>query len=724
MYTSNPPHPTLVEALEPRRLLSVVPATPAQTLPFQRIVLDPNQNGEALEKAFADIDGDGRMDAVIGQRNGIGIQWYSFPASGVPTQPWQKYNVTPTGDSYEDLIIKDVNGDGVVDVIAGINNQVWWYENPRGHGGNPRTENWVAHQIGNFQAHDFVIGDFDRDGKFDIAANTAIYFQNNSDSWTTVSGANYSRAGTGVALLDIGEGRFGPTPLPQSTGGRPGNIIRPTGNLPIDLVGSGPASGAHAIYWYENPLHHNGNPRTDPWIRHYVGPVFDPNYSFVGYCYEMLDVNRDGRVDILAAQGEQPNDFAPPPVEGISWWEAPLDRRNGTWIKHTISSSITNVHRMRVGDVNLDGLPDLVIAEQEQSPADRVAVLYNLGGSGDVWAMQVLSTGSGHNINIADIDGAGDLDFINSPHGLYGAAHPIEIYVNGLRTPASSAPLILKQPSSATVQAGQSTTLVVATRGATPMSYQWTKNGADIAGAMNSYLTISNANIADDGAQYAARITNPLGSLTSDAATLSVTPVTSVFVSDLNPTFQSNGYGPYERDRSNGENGANDGHTITLNGVTYAKGLGVHAASELRYALGGQFQSFSADVGVDDEVGSAGSIVFQVWTDGTKIYDSGTMTGTTVTRSVSVSVAGKNEIRLIVTDAGNGNNSDHGDWANARLIAASVIPGALVPGALMSGAFTSGLIASRSPFELSASALARVPVPSIWQDQIEPDDAI
>ena len=49
----------------------------------------------------------------------------------------------------------------------------------------------------------------------------------------------------------------------------------------------------------------------------------------------------------------------------------------------------------------------------------------------------------------------------------------------------------------------------------------------------------------------------------------------------------TNGWGPVEKDQSNGEAGATDGATITLNGVTYAKGLGAHAGSDVRYALNG-----------------------------------------------------------------------------------------------------------------------------------------
>jgi glucose/arabinose dehydrogenase len=141
----------------------------------------------------------------------------------------------------------------------------------------------------------------------------------------------------------------------------------------------------------------------------------------------------------------------------------------------------------------------------------------------------------------------------------------------------------------------------------------------------------------------------------------------TVYLSDLTWTSMSNGWGPVERDRSNGELGASDGAPIRLNGVTYAKGLGAHAASEVRYAVNGACSVLTASVGVDDEVGAAGSIVFQVWTDGVKQYDSGVMTGATATASVNVNLAGVTELALVMTDGGNGNGADHGDWANAQV---------------------------------------------------------
>ena len=648
-------------------MLSLTPVDPADAIPFERLVLDPNQAGQTLEKMLADIDGDGRLDAIVGQRNGTGIYWYAQPASEIVTDAWQKYTIIGTGNPFEDILPLDVNRDGAVDVIASIDNTVQWFENPRGHGngaGDPRSEPWIAHLIGNVEAHDMLLADLDLDGRMDIATNNAIYFQNSPTSWTRVSGANYARTGVGVGLIDIGE-RTGPI-LRAADHTRPAHPV-------IDLVGTGPTTAPYASYWYENPIHRGGNPRTDAWVRHYIGPIFDPNYSNGGICYEQLDVNGDGRVDLLTGQSEQPNDFAPPPPEGLAWYEAPVDRRNGTWIRHQVDVGLTNVHKIRIADMNLDGTPDLVIAEQEQSVNDRVAVLFNHGGTGADWRIQVLSTGSGHNQYVADIDGDGDMDILNAPHGVFGAPHPIELYVNGLRTVSATAPpKITVQPQSRTVNAGQAVTFFVAARGAPRLSYQWQRNGVNIPGATNAWYTLPAAAPGDGGATFSANVSNAFGNAASNAAALTVTgPPPPVYLSDLDPTFATNGYGPYERDHSNGEQGANDGHTITLNSVTYAKGLGTHAASDLRYTLAGLYGMFQADVGVDDEVGNSGSVVFQVWADGTKIYDSGTMTGSSATRSINLSLAGKNELRLVVTDSGNGNTDDHADWAGARLVPAA-----------------------------------------------------
>jgi hypothetical protein len=251
--------------------------------------------------------------------------------------------------------------------------------------------------------------------------------------------------------------------------------------------------------------------------------------------------------------------------------------------------------------------------------------------------------------------------------------------------------------ASARIQAGDTTppalsAIQAASIGATAATIQWTTSEpADTQVEYGTSISYG-ASTALDGALIAshARTLSGLASGTlyhyrvksRDAAgnlavsadltftTLAPLP-TAVYLSDLAWTSMTNGWGPAEKDRSNGETGASDGRVITLGGRTYAKGLGVHAASELRYALGGAYATFIADVGVDDETGAYGSVVFQVYADGVKLFDSGVMTGTTATKPVSIGVGGRSVLRLVVTDAGNGNGSDHADWAGARLVRAT-----------------------------------------------------
>jgi chitodextrinase/glucose/arabinose dehydrogenase len=166
-------------------------------------------------------------------------------------------------------------------------------------------------------------------------------------------------------------------------------------------------------------------------------------------------------------------------------------------------------------------------------------------------------------------------------------------------------------------------------------------------------------------ASSALNVTTPSGSTSPPGC-----QPTTTYLSDLAYQVVSNAWGPVEKDRSNGEQGATDGRTLTLNGKTYAKGLGVHAASEITYNLGGASTRFRADVGVDDEVPdqAAASVVFEVWADGQRLFQSPTLRPTSATVPVDVDVTGRQQLRLLVKDAGDGNGYDHADWADARLI--------------------------------------------------------
>jgi alpha-galactosidase len=56
-----------------------------------------------------------------------------------------------------------------------------------------------------------------------------------------------------------------------------------------------------------------------------------------------------------------------------------------------------------------------------------------------------------------------------------------------------------------------------------------------------------------------------------------------------------------------------------------------------------------------------------LWADGTKVADSGLLTTADAAKHLTADVSGATFVRLVVTDGGNGNDSDHSDWADAQL---------------------------------------------------------
>lgn len=114
---------------------------------------------------------------------------------------------------------------------------------------------------------------------------------------------------------------------------------------------------------------------------------------------------------------------------------------------------------------------------------------------------------------------------------------------------------------------------------------------------------------------------------------------------------------------------------LQIGSRAFAGGIGTQAASEVVYDLGGHYERFTAWVGIDAaKIGSsAASVIFKVVADGREVFASDVMHGATPARRVDLSVAGVHELRLVVTDAGDGNNSDYADWAEAELTAQAAI---------------------------------------------------
>jgi Immunoglobulin I-set domain len=87
----------------------------------------------------------------------------------------------------------------------------------------------------------------------------------------------------------------------------------------------------------------------------------------------------------------------------------------------------------------------------------------------------------------------------------------------------SGSPTITSQPSNQNVTAGQTATFSVTATGQLPLAYQWSKNGTSIGGATSATYTAPATTTADSGSTFQVKVSNSLGSVTSNSATLTVT---------------------------------------------------------------------------------------------------------------------------------------------------------------------------------------------------------
>jgi alpha-galactosidase len=142
-------------------------------------------------------------------------------------------------------------------------------------------------------------------------------------------------------------------------------------------------------------------------------------------------------------------------------------------------------------------------------------------------------------------------------------------------------------------------------------------------------------------------------------------PAGATPVSTLTWVSATNGWGPVEKDQSNGELALNDGNPITVAGTVYPRGLGIQPHSIISYYLGGACTSFSTLVGIDDEKPQAQSAIFHVIADGTTKADSGPITRGDPARRIVADVTGVTWLQLEAVP--NSPFGDHADWVTPVL---------------------------------------------------------
>jgi len=93
---------------------------------------------------------------------------------------------------------------------------------------------------------------------------------------------------------------------------------------------------------------------------------------------------------------------------------------------------------------------------------------------------------------------------------------------------ADTAPHIFEQPPDRSGFLTQTVSFGVGVEGASPLSFQWRRNGADIPGATTSTYVTPALTVADNGARFSIVVTNPKGAATSSEATLTVVPAPTI----------------------------------------------------------------------------------------------------------------------------------------------------------------------------------------------------
>ncbi|MEX0679015.1 MAG: NPCBM/NEW2 domain-containing protein [Pirellulales bacterium] len=124
---------------------------------------------------------------------------------------------------------------------------------------------------------------------------------------------------------------------------------------------------------------------------------------------------------------------------------------------------------------------------------------------------------------------------------------------------------------------------------------------------------------------------------------------------------------PYQADRSV------KGSQLRAGGRVYLKGLGMHSPSRLTYDLDQTYRRFDAHVAIDDDSEQRGSVVFRVFVDdGSGQWQeraaSAVIRGGQPPVPISVDLDGVKRISLLVDFADRGDELDHADWLDARLV--------------------------------------------------------
>jgi len=227
---------------------------------------------------------------------------------------WQKHVIDDQVNTAVMVDTVDLDADGDLDLIATSagTNQLIWYEN--------NYPDWIKHFIDK-SAPDVTFvrcADVDGNGTMDAIAilynlNQLIWYENQNPSWIRHSIDDSPNHSDFIVVADINKD-----------------------NKP-DFATAGSYGKGGDVIWYENQYPN--------WIKHVIESGTE-HYP----CIEIIDIDGDGLLDVVGSMNL---------AYKIVWFRN-LDNGN-TWVKETIVDNIVYAFGLNAGDVNADGIPDLLV---------------------------------------------------------------------------------------------------------------------------------------------------------------------------------------------------------------------------------------------------------------------------------------------------------------------------------------------------------------------------